>query len=262
MSKRIAFFGDSFVGNYNGWIKKLCIENEYECVHIGKNGSDNLYPFEQWKKFNENYNHYVDICVYAHTECHRLYNRHPKVGLNSSTSFNTVSAEWVAKGYISNDYLKAVRDYYRFVLDDNEADMKSTLIPLGVDRYMNENNNLFEKIIHIWSFAQQRIYPPNTPSSVSATAKSIWNMDIISGANIVLDLSNLSAVDPDINVVNGMCQRPLHFSSTATPFVCELLETAIAFYKKGLVIDFRPYVDERSVWNDYIEAFKKIKHGL
>jgi len=263
MSKNIAFFGDSFVGDYAGWIKEFCTENNYRCIHLGKPGSDNIYPFEKWKKFNETHNQHVDVCVYAHTECFRIYNRHSQVGINFLTAFDDVSSEWVSNGYVSKDYLNAVRDYFKFVLDTNDADMRSILIPLGIDRYMNEYNKVFEKIIHIWSFAPNRIYPENNNGSMTVACESTWHItNMLSGANIILDLSNLAAVDPDINIVNGRCQRPLHFSSTVSPFVSEIIKTAVLYYKKDLVIDFRPYVDQNSVYNDYLNALKKIKQGL
>ena len=80
--KTIAFFGDSFVGIFQGWVEELCKKNDYECVHIGKPGADPIYAFEQWDKFNSS-GQKADICIYAHTGVERLYHPDKDTGITN-----------------------------------------------------------------------------------------------------------------------------------------------------------------------------------
>jgi hypothetical protein len=257
MSKTIAFFGDSFVGKYEGWVKHFCLTYDYECLHIGKPGADPVYPFEKWKTFNETYEGEVDVCVYAHTEPSRLYHPSETMGITSGVASDPpkLFRKLVDKDYF---YFKAAADYFKHLVFGNAEMLKSILFPMGIDRYIEENNRVFKKIIHIWSFAPERRYREGLTGWSAVTA---WPFDMRTGMNVILDLSNLSAAEPNY-VIEQWDHRPLHFSHEYSHFVPEIIDTAINHYKDGGSLDFRPLVNEFSTWDDYVTAYNILKRKL
>lgn len=257
INKTVAFFGDSFVGNFEGWIKHFCVNYNYTCLHTGKPGADPVYSFEKWKYFNETYQDQVDFCVYAHTEPNRLYHPEPDMGITSGTAADP--PKLINKITDPNySYWKAACQYYKHLVFPQAEDLKALLFPMAIDRYLEENNRVFKKIIHIWSFAPIRRYAGKS----GWTAISSWPFDMKSGMNIILDLSNLSAAEPGYRMERQFDHRPLHFSLEYSWFVPEILNTAITYYDKNGSMDFRPLVDENSTWDDYIKAHKIIKGNL
>ena len=258
MSKTVAFFGDSFVGKYEGWLKFFCENYNYECLHVGKPGADPIYSFEKWKTFNENFQGSVDICVYAHTEPSRLYHPDSNIGITAGVAADPPKLH---RKLIDNDYeyLKAASDYFKYLVFGNAESLKSILYPMGIDRYIEDNNRVFKKIIHLWSFAPIRKYKPDLKGWA---AESSWPFQMKTGMNIILDLTNLSASEPGYIAENKFDHRPLHFSLEYSWLLPEIINTAIKNYADGACLDFQPYVNEYSAWKDYIEAYNKIKKDL
>lgn len=258
MTKTVAFFGDSFVGKYEGWVQTFCENYQYNCLHVGKPGADPLYVFEKWKLFNETYNNDVDICIYAHTEPTRLY--HPDADMGITAGVVSHHPKFLSKLTDDNyEYLKAASSYFKHLVFGNVESLKSIIFPLGIDRYIEDNNRVFKKIIHLWSFAPVRTYKNDLKGW---TAKSSWPFSMKTGMNIILDMTNLSASDPEYIVENKFDHRPLHFSLNYSWLVPEIIQTAIENYTEGGNLDFRSYVDEYSTWNNYIEAYNNIKKDL
>lgn len=264
MSKKtIAFFGDSFLGNLGGWAEALCKKNNYECVNIGKSGADPIYVFEQWDKFNSS-GKTADICIYAHTGPERLYHPEKAAGLTNGVVAAMVNNEMpLFPIENSRRTIKAAHDYYTYLNFGTADTIRSKIIPLGIDKLMKDTNVAFGKIIHIWSFAQYRYNFANN----NWTADCSWTLtDTDAGSNILLDLSTLSAVEPGFIPNEKFDSRTNHFSNKANPFMCELMEFTIAntdfASDKKVVVDFRPYVNRDSRWNEYLDAFKKIKRDL
>lgn len=260
MSKTVAFFGDSFVGKYEGWLKHFCLTYHYDCLHTGKPGADPVYPFEKWKDFNETYQGEVDVCVYAHTEPSRLYHPDPAMGITSGTAADPpkLHRKLTDKDY---EYFRAASGYYRYLIFGNAEILKGILFPLGVDRYIEKYNRVFKKIIHIWSFAPDRRH---SKGLTGWTAKSEWHCcDVMnSGMNVILDLSNLSAAEPNYIQTEQFDHRPLHFSHEYSWAVPQIIDTAIEHYSKGGALDFRPLINEYSKWDDYLAAHTTLKRNL
>lgn len=256
-NKTIAFFGDSFVGKYEGWVKHFCETYNYECLHTGKPGADPIYSFEKWKEFNESCQEQVDVCVYAHTEPSRLYHPDPTMGITSGVAADPpkLVRKLTDKDY---EYFKAASGYYRHLIFSNAEQLKAMLFPMAIDRYIEEHNRVFKKIIHIWSFAPVREYAGLN----GWTAKSSWPFEMKSGMNIILDLSNLSAAEPGYIMEQKFDHRPLHFSQEYSWFVPAILNTAITYYGQGDSLDFRSLVNEHSTWDDYIAAHTTIKRNI
>lgn len=260
--KTIAFFGDSFLANYRGWIEELCKKNNYECIHLGKPGADPIYVFEQWDKFNCS-GQKADICIYAHTGSERIY--HPD---SSASLTNGVVAAMIENNIDlppienSRKTIKAAHDYYTYLSFGSADTLRSTIIPLGIDKQMKISNVSCGKIIHIWSFAQHRCNFSND----NWTADASWNLiNTESGSNILIDLSSLSSVEPCFIKGTRFDSRPNHFSNAANTFMSSLLDftinkTNFAVDEKA-VIDFRPYINRDSKWHDYLISFEKLKKG-
>ena len=261
MSKKIAFFGDSFVGGYEGWIEVFCKQHNFECVHVGKYGADQIYPFVQWQKLNDTYEGKIDVCVYSHTDAHRLFHEDLSVNINHNTLYGNKDKldNWLNSGLVTHQYINAAKDYFKYLQHPLETKMRNLLIPIGIDKFINDNNRVFDKIVHLWSFAQNREY---VYKNITWKANTTWYFDIVSGMNIILDLTNLSASEPQFQLIDGFCRRPLHFSLENSDFLCDILHTAIKYYEKGSSLDFRPYINIDSNWNDYVEALRKIKNVL
>ncbi len=262
MTKTVAFFGDSFVGKYEGWVELFCKNYGYDCLHVGKFGADPIYPFEKWKSFNENFEGSVDVCVYSHTEPSRLFHPDPKIGITSGFAAEPGECIKMLKAANVNnyeEYTKAVSKYYLYLVYDQAEKIKSVLFPLGVDRYIEDNNRVFKKIIHLWSFAPKRTYVPNLKGW---TAKSDWPLTMKTGMNVILDLTNLSEAEPEYKLIGPFDQRPLHFSNEYSWLPSQILNTAVEYYVDGGSLDFRPLVSEYSTWDQYVEAYNKIKKDL
>lgn len=259
MKKTVAFFGDSFVGKYEGWLQHFCEIYGYECLHVGKPGADQFYSLEKWIEFNNLHEDMsVDLCVYAHTESHRLYHSDPKLPLTSGVVRNyTRMGPWTDEQKL---VFKAAEQYYLYLYFSRIGDLKGIVVPMGIDQYINQNNKVFKKIIHIWGFAPIRMH--DGISEDHYFARTTWPFEMISGMNIKLDLSNLSFADPN-NKKQKIDSRPLHFSRRYSPFVSEILATAVKFYEKGRIIDFSPYIIQSNpTWEDYVDAFEQIKNKL
>lgn len=258
VNKKVAFFGDSFVGKYEGWLKHFCVNFNYDCIHTGKPGSDPIYAFEKWKEFNETYEGTVDVCVYAHTEPSRLYHPDPDMGITSGVAADPpkLVRKITDKDY---EYFKAASGYFRHLIFSNAEILKSILFPMAIDRYIEEHNRVFKKIIHIWSFAPERKYKEGL---VGWTAVSTWPFDMRSGMNVILDLTNLSAAEPGYQPKLKFDHRPLHFSIEHSWFPAEIVNTAITYYDQVKSLDYRPFVNEYSTWDDYIAAHNKLKRNL
>ena len=256
MKKTIAFFGDSFVGATYGWIKEICENYNFISVHIGKPGADPIFIIEEWDRFN-NSGRTADVCIYAHTCTDRLY--YP----DKNIPFTQGNVESMFYGYPpkhlpeKHPAVIAGKHFYDHLNFDSANRMRAKIFPLGVDRFISETNKAFKKIIHIWSFAPQREYLKDPRAEV---AEASWGFDLSSGTNIILDFANLSIVEPG-RVPMEWDDRPNHFSEKASPFIIDLMLTAIA-QPQGTKIDFTPYVSKTSKWDDYIEALKKIKEKL
>ena len=256
MKTTIAFFGDSFVGGYAGWIEYLCKKNNYECINLGKPGADPIFVIEEWDRFNKS-GQTADICVYAHTCTTRLY--YP----DKSVPFTQGNIEAMFYGYPPKHLPKkhpaviAAKHYYDHLDFPSANIMRTKIVPMGVDRYISDTNKSFSKIVHMWSFAPHRI----NKESNRDVAESSWGFDLYSGTNIVLDFANLCAIEPGSSENIKMDQRPNHFSKYATKFVYDVMSTAIA-QPMGTKLDFTPYVNKESTWEDYKEALKKIKETL
>lgn len=254
--KKIAFFGDSFVGSNDGWISYLCQKDEYECVHIGKPGADPIFVIEEWDKFN-NSGQTADICIYAHTCTTRLY--YP----DKSVPFTQGNIEAMYYGYPpkhlpkSHPAVIAAKHYYDHLDFGSANTMRTKIVPMGVDQYISQTNKAFKKIIYMWSFAPYR----SDKDPKTDIAEPSWGFDLHYGTNIVLDFANLCLIEP--RPVQNVKQdpRPNHFSSKATGFIYDLMSTAI-LQPQGTKIDFTPYVNKSSTWNDYVDALKKIKEKL
>lgn len=262
--KTIAFFGDSFLGKRESWIELLCEENNYECVHIGKPGADPIYVFEQWNNFN-NSESLADICIYAHTGPERVYHPSKHAGLTQRVVESMINNR-IPLPSIENSSktIKAAHYFYSYLRFDSADHVKSTVFPVGIDQIMKQTNKSFKKIIHLWSFAQFRTnHRPQRWLS-----ESTWSLvNLESGSNVLLDLSNLSGVEPgwyDPSV--GFDQRPCHFSKESWNFVKDIVELAIekTDFENNVKtnIDFRPYVNIDSNWQDYLNAFDTIKQQL
>jgi hypothetical protein len=255
MKQTIAFFGDSFVGGYFGWIEDLCEKNNYQCLNIGKMGADPIFVIEEWDKFN-NSGQAADVCIYAHTCTTRLY--YP----DKNIPFTQGNIEAMFHGYPPTHLPKkhpaviAAKHYYDHLDFESANRLKTKIIPMGVDRYIEETNKAFKKIIHMWSFAPYR-YDKDLKTDVS---DSSWGFDMHSGTNIVLDFANLSIVEPGW-VSAQWDSRPNHFSKKADSFIIDLMLTAIA-QTPGTKLDFMQYINKSSKWEDYVDALKKIKEQL
>lgn len=265
-NKTIAFFGDSFLGKCEGWLELLCKENNYECVHIGKPGADPIYVFEQWNNFN-NSDNITDICIYAHTSSERIY--HPSSTLSLTTGVvDAMNNNRLPLPLIENSskIIKAAQYFYSYLSFESADHVKATVFPVGIDQLMKQTNKSFKKIIHLWSFAQFRTNH-RTPRWISESNWSLVNLE--SGSNVLLDLSNLSGVEPgwsnDI-ITTGLDQRPCHFSKVSWSLVKDIVELAIekTDFENNVKtnIDFRPYINIDSNWNDYVNAFDIIKQQL
>lgn len=260
--KTIAFFGDSFLGKLEGWLKVLCKENNYKCVHIGKPGADPIYVFEQWNNFNRS-GQLADICIYAHTGPERIYHPSKHAGLIQgvveSMIENNIDLPPIEN---SRKTVKAAHDYYTYLSFSSADTLRSTIIPLGIDKQMKISNVSCGKIIHIWSFAQHRCNFSNDNWSADAS----WSLiNTESGSNILIDLSNLSTAEPNFIKDIRFDSRPNHFSNAANTFMSSLLDftinkTNFAVDEKA-VIDFRPYINRDSRWHDYLISFEKLKKG-
>lgn len=265
MSKKtIAFFGDSFLGKFESWLELLCNENDYECVHVGKPGADTLYVFEQWNNFN-NSGKTADICIYAHTGYERIYHPSPILGLTSGV-VDAMIKNKLPLPLIENSSqtIKAADLFYKYLSFESSDHVRAIIIPSGIDRVMKQTNKSFKKIIHLWSFAQfrQNHRPPNW------VAESTWSLvNLESGSNVLIDLSNLSAIEPGFSPPTaGFDQRPCHFSEKSWNFIKDVVELAIekTDFENDVKhnLDFRPYVNIDSTWDNYVNAFNIIKHQL
>ena len=84
----------------------------------------------------------------------------------------------------------------------------------------------------------------------------------------MLDLSNLSGVEPrwSEKTAAGFDQRPCHFSKESWNFIKSIVELAIekTDFENNVKtnIDFRPYINIDSKWDDYVTAFDIIKQQL
>jgi hypothetical protein len=262
--KTIAFFGDSFLGKCEAWLELLCNENDYECVHIGKPGADPIYVFEQWNNFN-NSGEKADICIYAHTGPERIYHPSPIMGLTNGVVDAMINNK-IPLPAIENSLqtIKAAHLFYNYLSFESSDNARAIIIPHGIDRVMKQTNKSFKKIIHLWSFAQFRINhrPP------SWVADSTWFLvNLESGSNVLLDLSNLSAIEPGFLIKPpGFDPRPCHFSKESWNFIKDIVNLAIekTDFENNVKtnIDFRPYVNIDSTWNNYVNAFDIIKQQL
>lgn len=252
----IAFFGDSFVGANFGWVRELSETYKFVNVHIGKPGADPIFVIEEWDKFN-NSGQTADVCIYAHTCTDRLYYPDKNIPFtqgNVEEMFYGYSSKHLSKKHPAVIAAKHYFDHLNFVSANR---MRAKIFPIGVDQYISETNKAFKKIIHMWSFAPQREDIRDPRADVSEVS---WGFDMHSGTNIVLDFANLSIVEPG-RVPMKWDDRPNHFSAKASPFIIDLMLTAIA-QPQGTKIDFTPYVSKASKWEDYVEAFRKIKEKL
>lgn len=257
--KTIAFFGDSFCGGYHGWIESYCEQNNLECLHLGKYGADTLYVLNSWLIFHNsrtNPQKNIDYCVYFHTESNRIYHPSPKIGLTTGV------VEKIFKGQFHNPnldihdpMLKAARDYGRYLNFTEILDLKNIVASIAADRIIGETNRLFDRVIQFWSFAPVRKYATSKKALKKGILTSEWPFKLLTGTEVILDLANLSMVEPG-NPKITEDTRPLHFSDQATEFMHTLLDTAI---NSDRSLDFRNYVDENSEWEDYIRALKQIQ---
>lgn len=259
----IAFFGDSFVGKYEGWIEELCKLNNYECVHIGKPGADAIYSFEKWDIFNKS-GKKADICIYSHTSSERLYHPDSCFGLtNGVVAAMATNKMELPPIYNSRKTINAAHEYYTYLSFERADSYKAIIIPIGIDKLMVENNVAFGKIIHLWSFAQYKgkFRNGNWPADAD------WSLiNTESGTNVLLDLSSASFAEPGFILPDPYDHRPNHFSNSANKFMCDLLKFAIektnfASNTKA-VLDFRPYLKIDNTWNGYSSALEKIKRDL
>lgn len=246
--KTVAFFGDSFVAKHEGWIEYFCRHEDYKTVHVGKTGGDPIYAFERWIDFN-NKNKVVDLCVYAHTSVSRLYHPDPDVPLTEGVVEGVLADEFKTKFTKKDITIKAAADYYLH-LDNTKANhLKSLIVPMGIDRYIKENNTTFVKIIHLWSFSPyMNIMTKDCPVDV-------WPFEMTSGTNIKLDLQKLSMVEPGY-IDEKFDSRPLHFSPFAYKFMTDLIKVAIKA-DDATSLDFK-HLSKRK-WREYEEVLENYK---
>lgn len=247
MKKRIAFFGDSFCGGFEGWVESFCKKKDFECVHIGKKGADPYYVIKSWVDFNQNNNN-IDYCIYFHTEGSRIYHPSRDYGLTTGVVegvFNGTYNHNLSKEDPVLIAAKAFNDHLNF---PEINDIKNIVCSAGADQLIKQTNKAFSKIVHFWSFA-----PIRRGGGVVRDVE--WTVPITSGTNVILDMCNLSSVEPGYTP-HLFDQRALHFSKEAEPFLFDLVDTAINVDGE---IDFRPYITKKSKWTDYINAFEKIK---
>jgi hypothetical protein len=255
MDKTIAFFGDSFVGQYQGWIEYFCRKYSYKCLSVGKPGADPVYSFLKWKKFNETYDGIVDICIYAHTASDRLF--HPDAHMPLVNNVVNDPKKYLRTySRLSRDEkltLNAAKQYYNYLSFPEADSIKSIIYPLGIDRFMKENNKVFKKIIHLWSFS---LFSKNRRD----LNKIEWPLKICSGMDVRLDLTNLSVLEPGNKNEKWINEdtRPLHFSLESNDFIVDIINTAIEKYERQ-VLDFNLYTDKNSSWEDYVLALEKLK---
>lgn len=247
--KTIAFFGDSFVAKNEGWIEYFCKKENYQVRHIGKTGSDVIYPFEKWLEVNSS-KEVIDVCVYCHTSASRLYHPDYDVPLTEGVVEGVHKNIFTTKYKKESSVMQAAQNYYLYLDFATANEIKSVIIPMGIDRYMKEHNTTFLKIIHLWSFAPNR-YGQKETKNVH------WPFELVSGVNVKLDLSNLSSVEPG-KIKEDFDSRPLHFSPFAYTFMSDLLSLAINSDEKP-VIDFS-FLSEDSRWDDYQEVLEKYKN--
>lgn len=246
--KTVAFFGDSFVAKYEGWIEYFCRHEEYKTVHVGKNGGDPIYAFERWVDFN-NKSKVVDLCIYAHTSVSRLYHPDADVPLNEGVVEGVLRNEFKTKLDEKDVIFKAAADYYLH-LDNTKANwFKSIIVPMGIDRYIRENNTTFVKIIHLWSFA------PFLNNMTKDCELNAWPFEMTSGVNIKLDLHKLSCVEPGY-IEEKFDTRPLHFSPLAYNFMANLIRVAIKA-EDGTALDFKHFTKRK--WREYENVLENYK---
>lgn len=257
--KTVAFFGDSYVAKYHeSWLQHFCIKNNLKYVHLGKLGADPYYVLESWEKINDS-GQQIDFCIYAHTEVGRIY--HPSYdvpltwGCVNSALNNEITMD------IDRKTLQAVFDFMSNFSYPQEYNLKSKIIPRGIDRFLAEKNKAFGKIIHIWSFAPIRanLEAHNTP------ADSEWGFEMNSGTNIMMDLSNLTRIEPgypnekfDKPGYAGIDLRKGHFSPLAFDFLTDVLTFAIGL-QNGTQVRLPEYINRHSTWNDYLNAWEQVK---
>ena len=256
--KTIAFFGDSFCGQYDGWIESYCKQNNLQCIHIGKRGGDPLYVLNSWLTFHNSFpnpQQHIDYCIYFHTESSRIYHPSPKIGLTTGV-IEAVSNRQLHDPNLNphDPMMKAARDYNRYLNFPEIVDLKNVIASIAADRIIGETNRLFNRVIQFWSFAPVRRHEYKK-SRRNGIPISEWPYRLRTGTEVILDLANLSIVEPGNPNVNWDT-RPLHFSEQATEFMHTLLDTAI---NSDRALDFRNYVDENSVWEDYVRALEQIQ---
>lgn len=271
MKKVITFFGDSFVAMNSTWISDLCLDLKLDCRHLGKPGADPYYAFGRFKEVNNTYKKTIDYCIYAHTEVSRPYVESNRCSLNYGLLYRYINKlEPIPKDLsdqFTKEELQAIFTYYTKVTTPKLTDHISDVVPLGIDRYIKENNKIFKKIVHIWGFAPKRYDPvPDTNHWVSARPE--WPFDMISGSNLILDLSNLSYLDLDDSKKellkkenNGFIdQRPNHFTGKGREFMKDVIKTML-LWDGDNIVDFRPYINSKSTMNDYFDAWNTIKNS-
>lgn len=275
--KKIAFFGDSFATFYAGWIKSLTQEMNLVLTQLGKPGNDQLHAFERWQALHDNFPTEIDYCVYFHTEANRPYCPNIATGLTAGILINAIQDNNDIPHEImyhfnfnveeAMKFMKAHYDYMLYARDPNEANLKSMLIPMAIDRYMKERNTRFKKILHMWSFAPMR--ETSGPGRGWSSARSTWPFNIESGSNVMLDMSTLSYLDPTLtaedrdNIEKGQFRdyRPNHFGDGANWFVHNIVKYMLE-QEGNVVVDFSPHINPDSVWTDYTNAWKTIKSEL
>lgn len=254
--KTIAFFGDSFVGQYIGWLEYFCEVFEYQCLSVGKPGGDFIYSFMKWKEMNETHQEKVDVCVFAHTEGSRLFHPDKDIAITFAIAndhekvVNLRQEKQISS--LEKKQLNAAQSYYEYLYFREADNIKNILYPLGIDRFMKENNKTFKKIIHLWSFS-----PIQPGSFEDRLGKSRWPFSIQSGMNVKLCLKSLSELDP-FNKFEEWDQRPLHFSIEHNQFISDILYTGIEKYQKK-ELNFEHYVGKNPTWQNYCKALEKIK---
>jgi hypothetical protein len=251
--KQIAFFGDSFVAHNEGWIEYFCQRNNYECVHTGKTGADPIFTIEDWIAVN-NKKELIDVCIYAHTSASRLYHPDRSVPLTEGVVAGIIDGSFKSVITKNSPLVTAAQSYYLNLDYQSANEIKSTIIPLGVDRYIQENNTTFMKVIHLWSFAPSRVFDKRLNSHTVS-----WPFTMESGTNVLLDLLSLSNVEPGF-VEHVFDSRTLHFSPDAYEFFNDLMKASIATTSRE--IDFRKYVTPNSTWDNYVDALAQIKKEI
>lgn len=252
--KTIAFFGDSYVAKWPGsWMEHICEKNNYECLHLGKLGADPYFVLESWLKFNDS-GQRADICVYAHTEVGRIYHPSQHVPLTWGCISATVNKKMSM--IIDQKAVQAAYDFLTHFSFVEEYNIKSQIIPRGIDRYIAEKNRAFDKIIHLWSFAPAR---PNKEFH-NSPADSTWGFEMNSGVNVMLDLSNITRVEPGYpeDIGNRKDPRANHFSPLAFDFLNDIV-TFAASVPNGTQLGPGKTLDRNSKWHDYLVAWEQIK---